>query len=121
TKPILRRGLLQIARTYLAPGDGRPVVSALAGDAEIARQLDGFVDRLGERMGAMERALDARDLDTVAGLAHQLKGVAGGYGFPTTTDAAAPLGACARAAGGVSRAPAARAAFCRRAAARPAL
>src|SRR5207247_458535 len=33
TKPILRRALIEVARSYLAPAGGPPVVSALAADA----------------------------------------------------------------------------------------
>ena len=120
TKPILRRTLIEVARAYLAPGGAAPLVSALAADAEIARLLDGFVGRLPERLGAMERALGARDLVGLADLAHQLKGAATGYGFPTITEAAAELEAVAAARGEVERALAALADICRRAAARPA-
>jgi len=118
TKPILRRTLIEVARAYLAPGGAAPLVSALAADAEIARLLDGFVGRLPERLGAMERALGARDLVGLADLAHQLKGAATGYGFPTITEAAAELEAVAAARGEVERALAALADVCRRAAAR---
>ena len=116
TKPILRRTLIEVARAYLAPGGAAPLVSALAADAEIARLLDGFVGRLPERLGAMERALGARDLVGLADLAHQLKGAATGYGFPTITEAAAELEAVAAARGEVERALAALADVCRRAA-----
>jgi len=115
-KPISRRALIEVARTYLAPGGGPPLVSALAADAEIARVLDGFVRRLPERLGAMERALGARDLELIADLAHQLKGVASGYGFPAITEAAAELEAVAAARGEAERALAALADVCRRAA-----
>jgi len=120
TKPILRRTLIEVARAYLAPAGAAPLVSALAADAEIARLLDGFVGRLPERLGAMERALGTRDLVGLADLAHQLKGAATGYGFPTITEAAAELEAVAAARGEVERALAALADVCRRAAARPA-
>ena len=119
-KPILRRTLIEVARAYLAPAGAAPLVSALAADAEIARLLDGFVGRLPERLGAMERALGTRDLVGLADLAHQLKGAATGYGFPTITEAAAELEAVAAARGEVERALAALADVCRRAAARPA-
>src|SRR6266480_2559169 len=119
-KPILRRALIEVARAYLAPAGAAPLVSALAADAEIARLLAGFVGRVPERLGAMEHALGARDLVGLADLAHQLKGAATGYGFPTITEAAAELEAVAAARGEVERALAALADVCRRAAARPA-
>ncbi len=115
-KPILRRALIEVARTYLEPGGAAPLVSALATDAGIAHLLDGFVGRLPERLGAMERALGTRDLEVLADLAHQLKGAASGYGFPTITEAAAELEAVAAARGEVERALAALADVCRRAA-----
>ena len=96
-KPILRRALIEVARTYLAPGGAAPLVSALATDAGIAHLLDGFVGRLPERLGAMERALGTRDLEVLADLAHQLKGAASGYGFPAITEAAGELEAVAAA------------------------
>jgi len=115
-KPILRRALIEVARTYLAPGGAAPLVSALATDVGIAHLLDGFVRRLPERLGAMERALGTRDLEVLADLAHQLKGAASGYGFPAITEAAAELEAVAAARGEVERALAALADVCRRAA-----
>ena len=118
-KPILRRALIEVARTYLAPGGAAPLVSALATDVGIAHLLDGFVRRLPERLGAMERALGTRDLEVLADLAHQLKGAASGYGFPAITEAAAELEAVAAARGEVERALAALADVCRRAAPTP--
>ena len=115
-KPILRRALIEVARTYLAPGGAAPLVSALATDVGIAHLLDGFVRRLPERLGAMERALGTRDLEVLADLAHQLKGAASGYGFPAITEAASELEAVAAARGEVERALAALADVCRRAA-----
>ncbi len=115
-KPILRRALIEVARTYLAPGGAGPLVSALATDVGIAHLLDGFVRRLPERLGAMERALGTRDLEVLADLAHQLKGAASGYGFPAITESAAELEAVAAARGEVERALAALADVCRRAA-----
>ena len=115
-KPILRRALIEVARAYLAPGGAAPLVSALATDAGIAHLLDGFVRRLPERLGAMERALGTRELEVLADLAHQLKGAASGYGFPAITEAAAELEAVAAARGEVERALAALADVCRRAA-----
>ena len=119
TKPILRRALLGIARTYLAPVSAPPVVSALAADEEVSGLVVGFVQRLSDRVGAMERALDARDLETLADLAHQLKGAAGGYGFPAITQAAAELEAVVKSGGETERALGALAEICRRAVARP--
>lgn len=50
-----------------------------------------FVDELPERMAAIQTAVQAGQFETAATLCHQLKGAAGGYGFPTITDAAAEV------------------------------
>src|SRR5439155_1467017 len=101
TSPCPCTGACCSPRTAWTPAGGPPVVSALAADAEVAGVLDGFVRRLPERLGAMERALGGRDLGTLADLAHQLKGAATSYGFPTITEAAAQLEAVAAARGEV--------------------
>jgi signal transduction histidine kinase/HPt (histidine-containing phosphotransfer) domain-containing protein len=113
-KPISQRALLGLAARWLPAAPG-PVVSELAGDAEIARALEAFVGRLPERIGAMERALVGQDLERLADLAHQLKGAAAGYGFPTITDAASELEATTLARGAAAEALALLADVCRRA------
>ncbi len=75
---------------------GPALVSELAGDADLAELLAQFVATLGERVAAMEASLAAGDFGRTAALAHQLKGAAGGYGFPTITDAAKRLEALVR-------------------------
>ena len=47
-----------------------------------------FVDELPDRLAAIEKAMNEQDLVALAKLTHQLKGSAGGYGFPSITDAA---------------------------------
>src|SRR2546428_7425854 len=90
TKPILRRALIEVARSYLAPAGGPPLVSTLAADAEVAGVLDGFVRRLPERLGAMERALGGRDPGAPPAPAPQLKGAPPTHRFPPLPQAAAP-------------------------------
>ncbi len=58
--------------------------------------LEQFVAELPERAQAIRRALEQSDFETLLRLAHQLKGSAGGYGFPTITDAARQLEEAAR-------------------------
>ena len=48
---------------------------------EMDRLRDAFVGRLPERARAVEAAWNARDLEALGRLAHQLKGTAGVYGF----------------------------------------
>jgi len=72
------------------------LVSTLAGDADIAEILSLFVAELPQRAEAMRRALRAADLAHLVMLAHQLKGAAGSYGFPTITEAARTVEHAAR-------------------------
>jgi HPt (histidine-containing phosphotransfer) domain-containing protein len=80
-------------RTHFA--DGEPLVSQLADrthdDPEFAQLLEGFVKRLKERALAVEHTFREGDLAALAVMAHQLKGTAGGYGFPAIGEAAASL------------------------------
>jgi HPt (histidine-containing phosphotransfer) domain-containing protein len=64
------------------------LVSELATDPDMAELVDMFIGELPERVGAIERTLNQQDFEALSSLAHQLKGSAGGYGFPTITDAA---------------------------------
>ncbi len=73
-----------------APSDGSAIVSTLpTNDPELREIIVGFVERLPERLEAMQRAYEARDLAEVAALAHRLKGAGATVGFsafyePTT-------------------------------------
>jgi HPt (histidine-containing phosphotransfer) domain-containing protein len=50
--------------------------------------LSEFLETLGGRAAALQRALAQMDAVTLRRLAHQLKGVAGSYGFPSITEQA---------------------------------
>ena len=65
--------------------------SEFADDPEMAELLELFIENLPGRITNLEKAHAARDLPTLHGLAHQLKGVGGGYGFQVITDQAAVL------------------------------
>ncbi len=67
------------------------LVSDLTGDPDLAGLIEEFVGELPARIQTLEQACADADLDAVARLAHQLKGSAGGYGFPSITDMAAEL------------------------------
>ena len=73
-----------------------PVVSELANDPDMAELVEMFVNELPDRTAAIQKALADQDLEALGRLAHQLKGSAGGYGFPSITDAAKALEAGAR-------------------------
>jgi signal transduction histidine kinase/DNA-binding response OmpR family regulator len=108
TKPIDRNGLLALVRRHLdarhSDRGGTPMMddtsslrTKMQDDPELAELVQMFVEGLPERAVALERTLDAGDLERVAALAHQLKGTAGGYGFPSITEAAARLETSVRA------------------------
>lgn len=65
------------------------LTSVFADDPEMRGIIAEFVGELPKRTMAMQSALHAGKLDQVRILAHQLKGAAGGYGFPTLGEAAA--------------------------------
>jgi HPt (histidine-containing phosphotransfer) domain-containing protein len=67
------------------------LVSELAGDLDLADLLEMFVSELPARVEAIERACAEEDFNNLVRLAHQLKGAAGSYGYPTITEAAAEL------------------------------
>ena len=94
------------------------LVSDLAGDLDMADLVEEFVSELRTRAEAIEQACAEENLDTLARLAHQLKGSAGGYGFPTITQAAreaAELAKAGTAAPQLTAAVEALANLCRRA------
>ncbi len=47
-----------------------------------------FIDGLSERIDSILKAFDDRNFTTVSGIAHQLKGAAGGYGYPSLSELA---------------------------------
>lgn len=70
---------------------GGVLVSELAGDADMIDLVELFVSELPQRVQALEAAIASNDVQQLARLAHQLKGAAGGYGFPAITEAARSL------------------------------
>jgi signal transduction histidine kinase/DNA-binding response OmpR family regulator len=116
TKPIARRALLDLVRRHLpARNVAPPIVSDVADDRALAEVLAAFVRRLPDRLAAMEQALGHQDLESLAMLAHQMRGAASGYGFPAITEAAAALESAAKTHGQVERRLADLALLCRRA------
>ena len=63
------------------------ILSELAG-TDLADLVEEFVDALPARVATIQAAIDDADLAALASIAHQLKGSAGGYGFPSITAAA---------------------------------
>ncbi len=106
TKPIDRRKLTEMIHHHLQKGRARMsdspshanvLVSELADDADMMELVEMFVDELPDKLAAIQTALAGQDFDDLARVAHQLKGSAGGYGFPAITEAAKELEDSARA------------------------
>jgi signal transduction histidine kinase/CheY-like chemotaxis protein len=93
TKPVDRAQLAAtVARftTRSAPPE-EALVSTFGDDADMMEIVRQFVHDLPARSSAILRATQALDMEALARLAHQLKGSAGGYGFPGITEAAAEV------------------------------
>lgn len=67
------------------------LVSEFADDEDLFELVEMFVEELPDRASSIAKALDEADFATLQALAHQLRGAAGGYGFPTISDAARAL------------------------------
>lgn len=65
--------------------------SEFAADPEMRDIVALFVDDLPRRALGLRVAMDSGDRDRLRTLAHQLRGSAGGYGFPAIGNAAANL------------------------------
>jgi HPt (histidine-containing phosphotransfer) domain-containing protein len=59
--------------------------------------VEMFVGELPDRIDAIEKAIEEQNRASLGQLAHQLRGAAGGYGFPTISDAAELLESSAKA------------------------
>ncbi len=69
-----------------------PIPSELAQEDESFIDLvEEFVEGLGDRVEKIRAAVISGDLSQLRTLAHQLKGSAGGYGYPIITEKAAEL------------------------------
>ena len=69
--------------------DDTTLRSEFADDPDMAGIVALFVRELPQRLAAMHASLSVGDLEQVRVLAHQLKGAAGGYGYPKLGEAAA--------------------------------
>lgn len=100
-KPISREKLIHTIRqwthhkgeTTMGPENAttEPIVSTLASDPDMRELVREFVEALPGKASKLQDMLAARDIESLARLAHQLKGSAGGYGFQSITDHAARL------------------------------
>ena len=93
-KPIVRDALNVTLERYLRspPGDAQaPLVSEWAGDEDMTKLVQTFVGNLAMRVTTIDCALARGDVDGLRSAAHQLRGAAGGYGFPSVSVAAEHL------------------------------
>jgi len=87
TKPVDRAQLVAVVARF-AGSTPIPLVSTFHDDEDMKEIVHQFVRDLPERSSAILRASQAEDVETLRRLAHQLKGAAGGYGFPRLTEVA---------------------------------
>jgi len=68
-----------------------PLLSEFVDDAEMMELVEMYVSELSDRVASLQRMWEEDSFADLRGLAHQLKGASGGYGFPIITEAAATL------------------------------
>lgn len=66
-------------------------MSELAGDADMMGMVGFFIGQLHDRVGALRQAWEKEDRAALRRLASQLKGAAGGCGFPGISRTAAEV------------------------------
>ncbi|MBT6157512.1 MAG: PAS domain S-box protein [Planctomycetaceae bacterium] len=96
SKPIDRCKLIAMIKTHFKGEDATPtgeqpaavLFSELTDDEDMLEIVEMFVDEMPDKIAAIEAAIAENDLATLGVLVHRMKGAAGGYGFPTVTEAA---------------------------------
>jgi HPt (histidine-containing phosphotransfer) domain-containing protein len=68
-----------------------PLRSKFAGDEDMAELVEFFVNEMQNRVAGIEAAFSSGDERRFREIAHQLKGAAACYGYPSITDSAAEL------------------------------
>jgi HPt (histidine-containing phosphotransfer) domain-containing protein len=79
-----------------------PLKSEYANDPELAELVEMFVEGLPSHVARLTSAMADGDIESLKSLAHQLKGSAGGYGFPAITDSVRELEAAIFAADSIT-------------------
>lgn len=69
----------------------QPLYSTLQDDPEMAELIEFFLDELDRRTVELTEAWQNTDAEQLRVMAHQLKGAAEGYGYPSITAAAREL------------------------------
>jgi len=70
--------------------------SPLALEPDLADLVEMFVAELADRLASIRQAVASGNCQTVAGLAHQIKGAGGSYGFEVLSAAARELETAAK-------------------------
>ncbi|CAN5432637.1 hypothetical protein BH10PLA1_BH10PLA1_08470 [soil metagenome] len=78
----------EIAPAPMHPDDP---VKALLAKPKLAKLVEKFVTGLDDRLAAIRKAVDEEDHKQLKVLSHQLKGAAGGFGFPNISRVAADM------------------------------
>jgi HPt (histidine-containing phosphotransfer) domain-containing protein len=71
--------------------NANPLLSEFSDDQEMGELIELFVAEMPVKIEALMKAFETGATDDLTRLAHQLKGAAAGYGFPTIGAAAADL------------------------------
>jgi PAS domain S-box-containing protein len=115
TKPINRNALLQTCLKWWRQGEvaatptqasphpqagaaAQELRSDLTDDPVVGPVISQFVQALPERIAELTKLLNEHQFTELARFAHQIKGAAGGFGFPSITEAAGELEQSAKAA-----------------------
>ena len=113
SKPISRSQLLATLRRFLPAGKAplkapipeaampgeveqpapeveevSPLTSTMQQEPSVQKLLARFVSRLPDRVALLQSLLRQQDIENLQTAVHQLRGAAGGYGFPTLTERA---------------------------------
>jgi signal transduction histidine kinase/CheY-like chemotaxis protein/HPt (histidine-containing phosphotransfer) domain-containing protein len=97
-KPIVRARLHEVLGDHLAaaPTASAPLYSTLADDPDLAPIIPQFLAALPQRREELRVAAAAGNRIKLESVAHQMKGAAGSFGFPSMGAAAAALELAAR-------------------------
>ena len=95
SKPYQREDIMEVlarvAQRFGSVVAVGPIVSTLADDEDMTDLIELFLVDLRADVGRLERAMQTSDMETLAGVAYQIKGCAGGYGYPRLSVQASQL------------------------------
>jgi HPt (histidine-containing phosphotransfer) domain-containing protein len=82
---------LEDAMTAPQPANRRPLLSEFSSDPDMRELVELFVTDMPARVTALQASWEAGNARDVQRMAHQIRGAAGGYGFPSVSSHAAKL------------------------------